>query len=76
MAGSDDWGIVALVITGCTDSTATNYDPAATVDDGSCTYPCTDNVLYLLDMTHGVMDGTEVLILLLMQMVQLLLQEV
>ncbi|MAU36256.1 MAG: hypothetical protein CMD14_02655, partial [Flavobacteriales bacterium] len=23
---------------GCTDSTATNYDPTATVDDGSCTY--------------------------------------
>ena len=23
---------------GCTDSTATNYDPNATVDDGSCTY--------------------------------------
>ena len=24
---------------GCTDSTALNYDPLATVDDGSCTYP-------------------------------------
>ena len=45
-AGSDDWGIGAsCAITGCTDSTATNYDPAATVDDGSCTYPCTDNVV-------------------------------
>ena len=42
--GSDDWGIGAsCAITGCTDSTATNYDP--TVDDGSCTYPCTDNVV-------------------------------
>jgi len=30
---------------GCTDSTATNYDPAATTDDGSCiatVYGCTD----------------------------------
>ena len=27
-------------IDGCTDSTATNYDPNATVDDGSCIYPC------------------------------------
>ena len=26
-------------VSGCTDSTATNYDPLATVDDGSCTYP-------------------------------------
>lgn len=24
---------------GCTDATAENYDPAANVDDGSCTYP-------------------------------------
>jgi hypothetical protein len=30
-------------IYGCTDPTATNYDPLATVDDGSCTYVvCTD----------------------------------
>ena len=30
---------------GCTDRTATNYNPLATIDDGSCTYPiygCTD----------------------------------
>ena len=25
-------------VPGCTDSTATNYDPTATTDDGSCTY--------------------------------------
>ena len=25
---------------GCTDVNASNYDPLATVDDGSCTYPC------------------------------------
>ena len=33
------------VILGCTDPSATNYNPAATVDDGSCvipTYGCTD----------------------------------
>jgi plastocyanin len=28
----------ALPIYGCTDPTATNYDPLATVDDSSCTY--------------------------------------
>jgi hypothetical protein len=28
---------------GCMDSTASNYNPAATIDDGSCLYPgCTD----------------------------------
>ena len=33
-------------IDGCTDPTADNYDPSATVDDGTCTYttPCTDYV--------------------------------
>ena len=30
-------------VLGCTDPTASNYDPAATQDDGSCVYPCLDN---------------------------------
>lgn len=25
---------------GCTDKGASNYDPEATIDDGSCSYPC------------------------------------
>jgi len=28
-----------VVVDGCTDSTATNYNPNATIDDGSCIYP-------------------------------------
>jgi hypothetical protein len=32
---------VPTAISGCTDSSATNYDPLATVDDGSCAYPTT-----------------------------------
>lgn len=32
------WGVTGGGTPGCTDDTATNYDPAATVDDGSCTY--------------------------------------
>lgn len=32
-------------LVGCTDSTATNYDPFATEDDGSCTYAGCDEVL-------------------------------
>ncbi|MDC3130476.1 hypothetical protein OA870_04535, partial [Bacteroidota bacterium] len=32
----------ANIVTGCTDSTASNYDPLAVIDDGSCVYPgCT-----------------------------------
>ena len=31
--------------TGCTDSLASNYDPTALVDDGSCVYPCLDNIV-------------------------------
>ena len=40
--------------TGCTDPTAFNYDPTATVDDGSCTpyiYGCTDNTALNHDQT-------------------------
>ena len=36
---------------GCTDSTATNYDPSATTDDGSCTYPT------VLTITTTACDG-------------------
>ena len=42
-----------LAISGCTDSTATNYDPTATIDDGSCTYPCLDN-----DVTITINTGS------------------
>ena len=46
-----------LVITlGCTNPTATNYDPTATIDDGSCTFACTlDEVTLTLYDSYG--DG-------------------
>ncbi|MDB0027588.1 hypothetical protein N9D80_03440, partial [Flavobacteriales bacterium] len=44
------------VTAGCTDSTATNYDPLAGVDDGSCTYPCLDNEI-TLNMIDSYGDG-------------------
>ncbi|MGB1573147.1 MAG: hypothetical protein ACPG85_02615, partial [Flavobacteriales bacterium] len=31
-------------IPGCTDAAACNYNPSATLDDGSCTYPPADNL--------------------------------
>ena len=45
------WGVTG----GCTDPAATNYDPLAAFDDGSCTYSsCT--MLYL-DMVDSYGDG-------------------
>ena len=51
---TDTWGTCGVCVTsidGCTDSTATNYDPAATTDDGSCTYPA------VLTITTTACDG-------------------
>ena len=54
-------GSVAPPVSGCTDSTATNYDPLATVDDGSCTYPAPPALALqgILDFTvpSGGSDG-------------------
>jgi choice-of-anchor B domain-containing protein len=38
---------------GCTDVNASNYDPAATIDDGSCIYPCIDITLEILTDCWG-----------------------
>ena len=40
-------------IFGCTDLTATNYDPAATCDDGSCTYPAPMVNLFFSEYAEG-----------------------
>ena len=31
---------IGTIVYGCTDQSANNYDQTATVDDGSCNYPC------------------------------------
>jgi len=46
-------------VLGCTDPTATNYDPTATVDDGSCIYSgCTDPNAINYSATATVDDGS------------------
>ena len=41
--------VAANVVNGCTDPNASNFDPLANTDDGSCTYPgCTDSLLQTL----------------------------
>ena len=37
-----------VLIPGCTDSEALNYDESATLDDGSCEYPC-ENVVFTVN---------------------------
>ena len=39
--------IFCNIILGCTDPAASNYDSNATNDDGSCIYPCNDNIVNL-----------------------------
>ena len=35
-------------VLGCTDSSALNFNPAATLDNGTCTYPCSDVTVTIL----------------------------
>ena len=49
-------------VCGCIDITATNYNPLATQDDGSCLYPdvkgCTDDIAFNYDPIANVDDGS------------------
>jgi len=50
-----------LPVYGCTDPTATNYDPLATIDDGSCIMPiygCMDSAATNYDPLATVDDGS------------------
>ena len=51
--------VVCVGPLGCTDPLATNYDPNATVDDGSCTYSSCSNVtLYMYDSFGDGWNGS------------------
>ena len=50
--------LTACPFYGCTDSTALNYDPLATVDDGSCIYPPVSLTATVSDIScYGQTDG-------------------
>ena len=60
--GGDDDDTTTTDVEGCTDSTATNYDADATVDDGSCTFPpvagCMDSEASNYDSAAVEDDGS------------------
>ena len=54
----------SLLVQGCTDSTATNYDPLANTDDGSCIiYGCTDSTAFNYNANANTDDGSCIAIL-------------
>ena len=51
--------VAANVVNGCTDPNASNYDPLANTDDGSCQYPgCTDSLATNFDPGANVDDSS------------------
>ena len=59
--GQISTGSANCCVYGCTDSTATNYDPLATCDDGSCTYcvyGCMDTSQFNYNPLATCDDGT------------------
>ena len=54
-----EWIRCLNVVNGCTDPNASNFDPLANTDDGSCTYPgCTDSLATNFDPTANLDDSS------------------
>jgi hypothetical protein len=49
------------LVAGCTDPNASNYNPNATIDNGACTYPCTDVTLTITTDCWGEEVSWEIL---------------
>ena len=55
----DDICVSGPPVSGCTNANACNYDPAANIDDGSCTMPgCNDPLANNYDPAAGCDDGS------------------
>jgi hypothetical protein len=60
-ADVDDGSCVTLVVNGCTDTSAFNYDPLANLDNGGCiakTFGCTDSTAFNYDINSNTDDGS------------------
>jgi len=51
-----------VIIPGCTDPTANNYNPQATVEDGSCTYTVCENLVLTAEQTYCQPDANDILL--------------
>ena len=48
----DQVSIDELLLSGCTNASANNYDSTAVIDDGSCIYACTASILQLSELAN------------------------
>ena len=61
---NEDWSDIGQLtnpcqsssLPGCTDPTASNYDPLATIDDGTCTYPNVCGAITGVNLTDVIHD--------------------